>query len=95
MKKIVGQKALKNNFTIWVVLLCSITFWSSICEILEAELHHRMDIDTIYIHPRPKDYRMFMTEHFSLSVNKMTEVVKSGFKAAIEVLHNYGFEGIS
>jgi predicted acylesterase/phospholipase RssA len=62
-----------------------------ICEILESELHHRMDVDTIYIHPSPTDAATFFGDHFSLSANKMTEVVKSGFRAAIEVLRDYDF----
>ena len=62
-----------------------------ICEILEAELHHRMDVDTIYIHPSPSDSQMFFGEHFTLSPNRLAETVKSGFKAAIEVLRNYDF----
>ena len=62
-----------------------------ISEILEAELHHRMDVDTIYINPNPTDAQMFFGDHFSLSPKRMTEIVKSGFRAAIEVLRNYEF----
>lgn len=62
-----------------------------ICEILETELHHRMDVDTIYIHPNPKDSAAFFGEHFSLSPRKMSEIVKSGFRAAIEILQKYDF----
>ncbi len=62
-----------------------------ICEILETELHHRMEVDTIYIHPSPTDAQAFFGEHFSLSPNKMTEIVKSGFRAAIETLRKYDF----
>ena len=62
-----------------------------ICEILESELHHRPDVDTVYIHPSPTDYKMFMREHFSLNPNTLKEIVKSGFKAAIEKLRHYEF----
>ena len=62
-----------------------------IVEILEAELHHRNDVDTIYIHPNPTDSQMFFGEHFSLSPKKLAELVKSGFKAAIDVLRRYEF----
>jgi predicted acylesterase/phospholipase RssA len=62
-----------------------------ICEILEAELHHRQDVDTIYIHPSPTDSQMFFGEHFSLSPKKLADVVKSGFRAAIDALKNYEF----
>jgi predicted acylesterase/phospholipase RssA len=62
-----------------------------ILEILEAELHHKTDVDTIYIHPNPADAQMFFGEHFSLSSKKLSDIVKSGFRAAIEVLRNYEF----
>jgi len=62
-----------------------------ICEILEKELHHRMNVDTIYIHPSPTDAQMFFGEHFSLSPKRMGEYVRSGFRAAIEKLRNYEF----
>jgi predicted acylesterase/phospholipase RssA len=62
-----------------------------ICEIMETGLHHRMDVDTIYIHPRADDTQMFFGENFTLSPKKMSEMVRSGFKAAIETLKNYEF----
>jgi hypothetical protein len=62
-----------------------------ICEILEAELHHRTDVDTIYIHPNPADSQLFFSEHFSLSPHRMTETVRSGFRAAIDALRRYEF----
>jgi hypothetical protein len=63
-----------------------------IIRILEAELHHRRDVDTIYIHPDPSDSKMFLSEHFSLSPKTMTETVRSGFRAAIQILKQYEFE---
>lgn len=60
-------------------------------QILEAELHHRLDVDTIYIHPSPTDSQMFFNEHFSLAPKRMTEVVRSGFRAAIDTLRKYDF----
>lgn len=62
-----------------------------ICEILEAELHLRMGVDTLYIHPSPQDTRLFFGEHFSFSPKKMAEIVKSGFRAAIDTLKRYEF----
>jgi predicted acylesterase/phospholipase RssA len=62
-----------------------------ICEILEAELHHRMDVDTIYIHPSPTDSQFFFGENFTLAPKIMTETVRSGFRAAIDVLRKYDF----
>lgn len=62
-----------------------------ICDILEAELHHRQDVDTIYIHPSPTDSNMFFGDHFSLSGARLSETVRSGFRAAIDVLRRYEF----
>jgi len=62
-----------------------------ILEIMEAELHHRMDVDTIYIHPPASDPQMFIHEHFSLSPKKLTEIARCGFRAAAEILKRYEF----
>jgi len=59
--------------------------------ILEAELHHRKDVDTIYIHPNADDSNMFFGEHFSLSPKKLSDLVRSGFRAATETLKKYEF----
>jgi len=63
-----------------------------ILEILEQELHHSMEVDSIYIHPEPTDSKAFFGEHFSLSSTKLEQIVKSGFRAAINVLRRYEFE---
>jgi predicted acylesterase/phospholipase RssA len=62
-----------------------------ICGLLETELHHRLDVDTIYIHPAPGDSQMFFGDHFTLSPRKMADIVRSGFKAAIDTLRGYEF----
>ncbi len=62
-----------------------------LCQLLETQLHHRMDVDTIYIHPNPEDKQIFFGDHFSLSAKKMTEIVKSGFRATIDTLRKYEF----
>ena len=62
-----------------------------ISQILESQLHSRSDVDTIYIHPNPHDSQLFFAEHFSLSPKRMADVVKSGFRAAIEALRKYEF----
>ena len=62
-----------------------------ISEILETELHHRLDVDTIYIHPHPKDTALFFGEAFTLAPKKLSEYVRSGFHAAIETLSRYEF----
>lgn len=59
--------------------------------ILESELHHRRGVDTIYIHPNPSDSKMFFGEHFSLSPKKLSDLVRSGFRAATETLKRYEF----
>jgi len=59
--------------------------------VVEAELHHRRDVDTIYIHPDPTDAGMFFGEHFSLSPARMMHIVKSGFRATVEKLRQYDF----
>ncbi len=59
--------------------------------ILERELHHNTKVDTIYIHPRANDSQMFFTEHFSLSPQRMADIVKSGFRAGRDVLRHYEF----
>ncbi len=62
-----------------------------ILEILESELHHRTDVDTIYIHPDPADAQMFFGEHFSLSARRLADIVRSGFRAAVNTVRAYDF----
>jgi hypothetical protein len=50
-----------------------------------------MDVDTIYISPSASDTSLFFGEHFTLSPRKMADIVKSGFRAAIETLRKYEF----
>ncbi len=59
--------------------------------ILESELHHRRDVDSIYFHPSPEDTKMFFGEHFSLSTKNLSDLVRSGFRAAIHTLNKYEF----
>lgn len=61
-------------------------------KLLEKELQHKSNVDTIYIHPSEEDTEMFFGEHFSLSPEKLVQMVRSGFRAANEVLKNYEFE---
>ena len=64
---------------------------TKICDLLQKNLNHRMDVDTIYIHPKANDAHLFFGDHFSLSAAKMTEIAKSGFRAAIDTLRKYEF----
>jgi hypothetical protein len=62
-----------------------------ICEILQAELNLKMNVDTIYIHPSPQDTRLFFGDHFTFSTDRKAEIVKSGFRSAIKALKRYEF----
>lgn len=61
-------------------------------EMLERKLGTKAHIDHIYIHPKANDHNMFFGDHFNLSSRKMTEIVRSGFKSAIDILRRYEFE---
>ena len=64
---------------------------NDLCEILQEKLNYSPGVHTIYIHPESDDQAMFFGEHFSLSPKKMTEIVKSGFRATIQTLKRYEF----
>ncbi len=65
---------------------------TSCLDIIERNLAYKKNIDYIYIHPKPGDHQMYFGDHFNLSTNKMSEVVKTGFKSAIDILRKYEFE---
>ncbi len=90
------SKALHHDTILAVSQYCetqgvSVEHKTKICELLENQLHYKMDVETIYIHPSAHDRQIFFGDHFSLSSKKMSEIVKSGFRAAIEVLKKYDF----
>lgn len=58
-------------------------------EIIERNLGFRRNVDYIYIHPDPKDYEFFFTDHFSLSTAILEKIVRIGFKSAIRTLRHY------
>jgi predicted acylesterase/phospholipase RssA len=96
IKNHIHNKEIQRNAIVSVSQYCKDSGVSEahrrrICEILEAELHHRMDVDTIYIHPSPTDAQFFFGENFTLAPKIMTETVRSGFRAAIDVLRKYDF----
>jgi predicted acylesterase/phospholipase RssA len=68
---------------------------TALCELLEHELGHKMSVDTIYIHPSPKDGEIFFNEHFSLSMQNLTKLVDCGFNATTETLRHYRFSGLN
>ena len=63
-----------------------------IIQVLEAELHQKRNIDLIPIHPDPTDTKTFLAEHFTLNPNKLSEIVKSGYRAGKRALSEYEFE---
>lgn len=65
---------------------------SQILSILERELHHKRNVDIVYIHPNPNDHRMFFKENFSLSPHRMQEIVRSGYRSAMSTLSELTFE---
>ncbi len=60
--------------------------------LLERELHQKLDTDIIPIHPDPTDTRTFVAEHFTLNPRKLTEIVKSGYRAAQKALDRFDFD---
>ncbi len=65
---------------------------NSCLDLVERNLSYKKNIDYIYIHPKPTDHEMFFGDHFNLSANKMGDIVKIGFKSAIDILRKYEFE---
>lgn len=61
-------------------------------ELLEKKLGHKSGVDYIHIHPKATDTQMFFGDHFNLSGRKMSEIVRLGFRCAIDVLRRYEFE---
>lgn len=61
-------------------------------EALEKKLGHKANVDYIHIHPKATDHQMFFGDHFNLSGRKMTEIVRLGFRCAIDALRRYEFE---
>jgi len=61
-------------------------------DVLERKLGAKKGVDYIYIHPKSSDHQMFFGDHFNLSGSKMTEIVRLGFRSAIDVLRRYEFE---
>ncbi|HLD74983.1 MAG TPA: patatin-like phospholipase family protein [Bdellovibrionota bacterium] len=60
-----------------------------LCDLLSQKLDYKEDLDYIFIHPHPHDYKFFFSDHFSLSGEVMEQTVRSGFKSAVRVLKDY------
>lgn len=61
-------------------------------DLLERKLGHKSGVDYIYINPKSSDHQMFFGDHFNLSGRKMSEIVRIGFRCAIDSLRRYEFE---
>lgn len=55
-------------------------------KIIEERANFRPEVDYIYMHPDPEDYKTFFADHFSLNPSILKEIVQSGFKAGIKNL---------
>lgn len=58
-------------------------------EKIEAKISHRRGVDYIYINPKASEHQMFFGDHFNLSASKMSDIVKIGFRSAIDVLRRH------
>lgn len=58
-------------------------------DILTSKTNFNPNVDYIYIHPSPHDYEMFFYDHFSLKPNVLSNIVRTGFKAAMNTLRSY------
>lgn len=61
-------------------------------ELLQEKLAVRPEVDVVHIHPSPDDREMFFGNHFSLKPKGNAEIVKTGYKRALEVLDQYEFD---
>jgi predicted acylesterase/phospholipase RssA len=64
---------------------------SQFLDTLEERLGYKRNVVYVHIHPSSSDHEMFFGDHFNLSSKKMTEVVKIGFRSAINTLRKYDF----
>lgn len=58
-------------------------------EILEQRTNFKKNVEYVYIHPSPSDYEMFFADHFSLNPEILSNIVRVGFKSAIQALRKY------
>lgn len=58
-------------------------------EILENKTQFNPNVEYIYIHPSPQDYEFFFADHFSLKPSILMNIVRAGFKAAMDALRPY------
>ena len=58
-------------------------------EILESKMQFNPNVEYIYIHPSPQDYEFFFYDHFSLKPSILMNIVKAGFRSAMDALRPY------
>lgn len=61
-------------------------------QILIERTQYQVNVDYIYIHPSPQDYKMFFYDHFSLNSTVLEQIVRTGFKAAMTTLRKVKFD---
>ncbi|MGE3973072.1 MAG: patatin-like phospholipase family protein [Bdellovibrionales bacterium] len=60
-----------------------------ILDIMAERVNFRRGVDHIYIHPNPQDYQMFFVDHFSLNPKILGDIVRIGFRSAIQALRKH------
>ncbi len=58
-------------------------------EILTSRTNFNPAVDYVYIHPSPHDYEMFFYDHFSLNPKILTNIVRIGFRSAMNALRPF------
>jgi predicted acylesterase/phospholipase RssA len=62
-----------------------------VMEAFELKMNYKHNVHYIYIHPQPHDHEMFFGDHFNLNPHVLKEIVRVGFRNAIDVLRKYDF----
>ena len=60
-----------------------------ILEIIEKRVNYQPNVDYIYVAPRPQNYEMFFVDHFSLSPEILSRIVRIGFRSGINSLRQF------
>jgi predicted acylesterase/phospholipase RssA len=63
-----------------------------IIQLLEDTLLIKRDVDVIHIHPQPDDTQMFFGNHFNLGPKNTSQMVRTGYRSAMNALRNIEFE---
>lgn len=60
-------------------------------DILITRTNYKPNVDYIYIHPSPQDYKMFFYDHFNLNPEILENIVRVGFRSAMATLRGCKF----